>query len=86
VLRFPGEPENKQHCPVCGSSGEYEQSLRVVDGSNPQAYDYHRCHECGLLYQQPMPSAGEIAGFYPDTYAVYSEPSAPSSANASAGR
>ena len=61
-------------CPVCGSSGEYEQSMRVVDGSNPKAYDYHRCHECGLLYQQPMPSAGEIAGFYPDTYAVYSEP------------
>ena len=61
-------------CPVCGSSGEHEQSLHKADGSNPKAYDYHRCHKCGLLYQHPMPSTGEIEGFYPDTYPVYVEP------------
>jgi len=74
---MPGSPVNrktKSICPVCGSPGEFEQSLHVLGGSDPKSYDYHRCHECGLLYQQPMPSAGEIAGFYPDTYAVYSEP------------
>ena len=37
-------------------------------------YSYHRCTDCDLIYQHPIPSKEEIAAFYPASYAVYSEP------------
>jgi 2-polyprenyl-3-methyl-5-hydroxy-6-metoxy-1,4-benzoquinol methylase len=37
-------------------------------------YHYHRCTECGLIYQHPIPSKEEIAAFYPESYSIYSEP------------
>jgi SAM-dependent methyltransferase len=40
-------------------------------------YDYHRCAACGLIYQHPLPNRDTIAGFYPDSYAVYRPPARP---------
>lgn len=61
-------------CPVCNSSGESEWIASLLGKSNSKTYDYHRCSQCGLLYQFPMPSDEEIAAFYPDNYAVYRKP------------
>ncbi len=41
----------------------------------PETYDYHQCSRCGVVYQQPLPPAEIIAGFYPDDYAIYRPPS-----------
>jgi SAM-dependent methyltransferase len=37
-------------------------------------YSYHRCTDCDLIYQHPIPSKEEIAAFYPASYSIYSEP------------
>ena len=37
-------------------------------------YDYHRCTQCNLIYQHPIPSKEEISAFYPASYSIYSEP------------
>jgi len=37
-------------------------------------YSYHRCTDCNLIYQHPIPSQEEISVFYPASYSVYSEP------------
>jgi 2-polyprenyl-3-methyl-5-hydroxy-6-metoxy-1,4-benzoquinol methylase len=39
-----------------------------------KSYDYHRCPGCGLTYQYPLPRGEEIAGFYPESYVVYCQP------------
>jgi 2-polyprenyl-3-methyl-5-hydroxy-6-metoxy-1,4-benzoquinol methylase len=38
-----------------------------------KTYDYFECVNCGAIFQNPMPSAEEIAHFYPDHYTVYKE-------------
>ena len=47
----------------------------MFGGTTP--YDYHRCMACGLVYQHPMPTADEIASFYPETYSIYKDPGHP---------
>lgn len=31
----------------------------------PETYRYMQCHQCRLIYQDPMPPPAEIAVFYP---------------------
>jgi 2-polyprenyl-3-methyl-5-hydroxy-6-metoxy-1,4-benzoquinol methylase len=47
----------------------------MFDGE--RRFDYHRCGDCRLVYQSPLPSGAEIAAFYPDSYSIYSEPAQP---------
>ncbi len=61
-------------CPVCESRGTHETFGHAHVDVNGKVYDYHRCQQCGLLYQHPMPSDEEISSFYPEDYAVYQEP------------
>ncbi len=61
-------------CPVCGHPGEYVYTAHAAGSNDTKGYDYHRCGECALLYQNPMPNDEEISQFYPDSYAPYTEP------------
>ena len=38
------------------------------------SFSYHRCTDCNLIYQHPIPSKEEISAFYPASYSIYSEP------------
>jgi 2-polyprenyl-3-methyl-5-hydroxy-6-metoxy-1,4-benzoquinol methylase len=40
-----------------------------------ERYDYHRCDNCGFVFQYPLPSAEQISAFYPSEYEVYEEES-----------
>jgi 2-polyprenyl-3-methyl-5-hydroxy-6-metoxy-1,4-benzoquinol methylase len=40
-----------------------------------RTFRYMECTACGAVFQHPMPSAEEIAGFYPDGYSVHRAPS-----------
>jgi SAM-dependent methyltransferase len=57
-------------CPLCGSTA----ATPAIGGTDrlfamtTRRFELVRCRGCGLLRQSPMPAAGEIAAFYPETY------------------
>jgi 2-polyprenyl-3-methyl-5-hydroxy-6-metoxy-1,4-benzoquinol methylase len=40
-----------------------------------ERYDYQCCTECDFVFQHPLPTLEQIAGFYPNEYEVYEEQS-----------
>ncbi|MGD2076188.1 MAG: class I SAM-dependent methyltransferase [Gammaproteobacteria bacterium] len=64
-------------CPICDGRGEHDFSSTDLMFGGSTLYDYHRCTRCGLIYQHPIPDPETIAGFYPDSYSIYREPSHP---------
>jgi len=56
-------------CPACGCAS-IGQGLHVPDHEYGQSYLalYRECAACGTLFQDPMPSLPELAGFYPADY------------------
>ena len=62
-------PQPARPCPLCGSTGSAALVTaydRVVarDGT----FLYRRCTHCRLVAQDPLPTADETLGFYPDGY------------------
>lgn len=68
---------NASSCPVCAGSGKHDFYGKDLMFNGERLFDYHHCQACGLIYQNPIPSGEEIAGFYPDSYSIYSEPAQP---------
>ena len=64
-------------CPLCGSSGKHDLSGRDLMFDGNRRFNYDRCTDCGLIYLTPAPTSEEIAGFYPDSYSIYTEPKQP---------
>jgi 2-polyprenyl-3-methyl-5-hydroxy-6-metoxy-1,4-benzoquinol methylase len=62
-------------CPICHAQGKHEFSSADLMFGGTKPYDYHRCTACGVIYQHPLPDNEEIAGFYPESYIVYCQPS-----------
>jgi SAM-dependent methyltransferase len=59
-------------CNVCGSSqSELLFFASDYEFSVPGAWKIVRCSSCGLFVQDPLPAAGEIAGFYPPAYPAF---------------
>ncbi len=56
-------------CPACASSS-ISAGLHVPDHEYGLSYRacYRQCEACGSLFQDPMPSLQELAGFYPGDY------------------
>jgi len=61
-------------CRVCGGKGQADFSSTDLMFGGDRTFHYHRCGNCGLVYQQPLPDASDIAGFYPENYSIYVEP------------
>lgn len=61
-------------CPICHTRGRHEFSSTDLMFGGTKSYDYHRCPACDLIYQYPLPRGEEIAGFYPESYVVYCQP------------
>jgi 2-polyprenyl-3-methyl-5-hydroxy-6-metoxy-1,4-benzoquinol methylase len=61
-------------CRVCGGKGQADFSGTDLMFGGDRTFHYHRCGNCGLVYQHPLPDAADIAAFYPENYIVYVEP------------
>ncbi len=59
------------HCPLCRGSSGHAYDARDFLHAIPGIFPYHRCTQCGAEFQQPMPSAGQIADYYPSDYVAY---------------
>ncbi len=66
-------PSDGSTCPLCGGRARYDFSGRDLMFDLHRRYDYHRCAECGGVFQHPMPAPEMIASFYPPSYSVYDE-------------
>lgn len=64
-------------CPVCHGPGAHDFSSTDMMFGGDEVFAYHRCSDCGLVYQHPMPDGERIAAFYPDSYSIYREPAQP---------
>ena len=60
-------------CPLCNSSGKFSFSGRDLLYNKSETYRYMQCDCCDAVYQDPMPTPAEIAGFYPDNYSLYEQ-------------
>ena len=60
-------------CPLCNGTGRHDFTSRDLMFGGDTDYEYHRCTTCGAVYQTPLPSPQQIAGFYPDHYSIYNE-------------
>jgi len=60
-------------CPVCNHDTHYSYSGRDLMFNHFERFDYHRCKNCELVFQFPLPSAERISTFYPNDYDVYEE-------------
>ncbi|HIF61156.1 MAG TPA: class I SAM-dependent methyltransferase [Rhodospirillales bacterium] len=60
-------------CPICHSEARFDFSGRDLMFDGYTRYDYFSCTECSGIFQYPMPTADEIASFYPADYSVYDE-------------
>jgi len=58
-------------CPLCNSPGEFSYRGRDLLFDRTEMYQYMQCSQCAAVYQDPMPTPGEISGFYPEDYSVY---------------
>ena len=58
-------------CPLCNSPGEFSYRGRDLLFNRTEMYQYMQCSQCAAVYQDPMPTPGEISGFYPEDYSVY---------------
>ncbi len=61
-------------CSLCGSS----RSAPFLTGPDrvhgiPGQFTLRRCLACGLIYQNPRPSAGSLAAIYPPDYGPYQD-------------
>ena len=68
-------PDDRRHarpprsCPLCGSTDSEALVIgydRMV--ARDGAFLYRRCTNCRLVAQDPLPTADEVLGFYPDGY------------------
>ena len=58
-------------CPVCGGAAHHEFTGSDLMFGHAGNYNYSCCDQCGTVFQDPMPSAEQIAAFYPDEYEQY---------------
>ncbi len=65
--------KQSQNCPICNHATHYSFSGSDLMFNLFKRYDYHECFNCDLVFQNPIPSAEQIAEFYPDEYGVYEE-------------
>lgn len=60
-------------CDLCGSK-DSKLVYKMADWSLNHSdilFNYVRCNNCGLVYQNPRPNPEEILEFYPDNYECY---------------
>ena len=55
-------------CPICNKPSQYDFSSRDLMFNRYERYDYHRCTNCDLIFQHPMPSSEQINAFYPNNF------------------
>jgi len=67
------EQPKKSVCPLCKGTGQLSFCSKDMMYGGEKTYTYHECDNCGAIYQFPMSTLEEIAGFYPDNYKVYSD-------------
>ncbi|MGQ9787407.1 MAG: class I SAM-dependent methyltransferase [Anaerolineae bacterium] len=62
------------NCNLCGAD-ETEVLFEGYDRlhGQPGRFPLRRCRSCGLIYLSPRPDRGEIARYYPNDYAPYSQ-------------
>jgi SAM-dependent methyltransferase len=58
-------------CHLCGSEAAYLFSSKDYEHSVPGEWAMAQCQACGLVYQDPLPSPQDLAGFYPPAYSAY---------------
>lgn len=58
-------------CPLCNSPGKFSYGGRDLLFDRTEKYQYMKCSRCAAVYQDPMPTPGEISEFYPEDYSVY---------------
>jgi SAM-dependent methyltransferase len=59
-------------CPACGSTKSRLQfEAEDYEHGVPGRWRIAECLDCELLFQDPMPPAERIAGFYPPSYSAY---------------
>ncbi|MDY6988000.1 MAG: class I SAM-dependent methyltransferase [Thermodesulfobacteriota bacterium] len=63
--------DSDSRCPLCNSSGAFSYRGRDLLFNRTETYMYMECNRCHAVYQDPLPTPSEIAGFYPDDYTVY---------------
>lgn len=68
-------PDSTSRCPLCSSPGAFSYQGMDLLFHKTQTYTYMECNHCRAVYQDPMPTPGEIAGFYPDDYSLYEKTS-----------
>src|SRR6185436_18524772 len=69
--RVSGEIETTEapRCAVCGRTGTIEQrGVRDALYGVPGRWDYRRCDDCGLLWQDPMVTEAAIGAIYTRYY------------------
>lgn len=67
------DPAPAATCPICSGAARYDFSGRDLMFDLHRRHDYCRCVACDCIFQQPMPDAATIAGFYPPHYDIYEE-------------
>lgn len=60
-------------CPLCRGTGRHDFSSPDLMFGGDAQYEYHQCASCAAVYQVPIPTSEEIAGFYPDHYSIYDD-------------
>ncbi len=65
------DPASETDCPACGSPGRFSFESRDLFYDKPETYRYDECRRCEAIYQSPVPSPEQVAGFYPDEYDPY---------------
>lgn len=74
-LRVQATPERASDrstgipCPACGAT-VVPEGIGVPDHEYGLSYvaRYMECNACGTLFQEPMPTIAQLAGFYPSSY------------------
>lgn len=58
-------------CPLCGHAGHYAFLGHDLLHGLPGEYVYAECGNCRAVYQSPLPTPEQIAGYYPESYEQY---------------
>ncbi|MEW6654309.1 MAG: class I SAM-dependent methyltransferase [Bacteroidota bacterium] len=65
----------KVSCNFCNSQNHYQlfQLTDLLMGDFSETFSYVRCHDCGLIFQNPRIRIEDILKYYPENYDSYQE-------------
>jgi SAM-dependent methyltransferase len=61
-------------CPICGEEARFALSAGDYHYGNPGRFSLYGCRACRHHFQDPMPDAAELAGYYPQGYYAHQPP------------